>query len=215
MSIATDSISSHITLNIREKVWANKYVNLSLLLKPASVLLDISRGRKSFLHQMGPYKLGRQAHPERIKSVEQWTDAFVIIIDIYIMQTAPELLSYMSTIRQATYRRNDFAWRTYDEQFRLRQENFYQPWSKLNADLWLKTMTFPNIPAKSDITNKPPTNQNPTPAICRYFNTSKCTSNPCKFKHVCAVCGKPHSKLNCYSFLNSQKPSKQPSNAKK
>lgn len=129
------------------------------------------------------------------------------IQDIYLIPnplSAGGLLSYMATIRQAASRRQDFAWRSYDEQFRMRQETFLQPWSKLNTDLWLKIMTSVDNNLVY-LGKQSPQNQS-SPFVrtrpCLYFNKGHCSISPCKFRHVCSECGGTHPKMSCHSFRN-------------
>ena len=57
-------------------------------------------------------------------SIEKWTDAFLIFSSIYLKahpDKASELLHYAYTIRECAVHKGGTAWRTYDEQVRLRQ----------------------------------------------------------------------------------------------
>jgi hypothetical protein len=132
-------------MNMKEKIWAGKYINLSLLLK-SSAELNACQGSQLIFSDEGVIETRPKVSAEKIKNIELRFDAFLIFMDIYLIQkpqACSDLLAYIANIRQATSRRNDSAWFIYDEQFRLRQECFPQAWGKLNNDLWIKIMTLP------------------------------------------------------------------------
>ena len=74
-----------------------------------------------------------------VKSICEWTDAFLIFSSILIKKypgKAGEFLQYMSLIRDAESRCfGSFAWRAYDEGFRLRQAIEPMSWAKIHPDL--------------------------------------------------------------------------------
>ena len=74
---------------------------------------------------------------EKITTIHQWTDAFLIFACIYLnkylvkmqeinQNCSHETLHYMSIIRKATACSFFLPWRTYDEQFRPRQASNVQ-----------------------------------------------------------------------------------------
>lgn len=65
--------------------------------------------------------------------ISQWTDAFLIFINIRIQKhpsEAPHLLKYISFIREMQRLHGDTAWRTYDESFRKLRESLELAWQK-------------------------------------------------------------------------------------
>ena len=52
-----------------------------------------------------------------------------------------ELLKYISVILDAAAKFPNYAWRYYDEQFRVRRAERVQNWGKINSDLWLRAMS--------------------------------------------------------------------------
>jgi hypothetical protein len=204
-----DGISAHIPIHLKEKIWSGKYVNFASLLKSDFIS---SQGSQIVLTEEGYLETRPKGSGEKIKSIEEWTDAFLIFMDIYIMKNplaSSELLCYMSTIRQAASRRGDFAWRVYDEQFRMRQENHLSSWASLNGDLWLKVMTLPEGVRPRGIQSHTSTELNKSistsaPA-CKMYNEGHCNYSPCRFKHVCSNCNDAsHPKKTCPNFPGSQ-----------
>ncbi|XP_053373900.1 uncharacterized protein LOC128546687 [Mercenaria mercenaria] len=205
LSTINDCVSAQIPLNIKEKTWAGKYINLALLQKSSPEILA-SQGAQLILSEDGFIETRPKTLSEKVKTIEQWTDAFVIFMDIYLVQNpqaCSELLTYMATIRQAASRRHDFAWRVYDEQFRMRQENFLQPWSRLNSDLWLKVMTMPIHQSNNSFSSS--AGDSPYLQTCSKYNEGQCPfAQRCRYRHVCSACGGGHPSVSCYSFRTKQ-----------
>ncbi len=118
-------------------------------------------------------------------------------IHIQKHNSAAELIQYMSIIREAAGRHSGFCWRTYDEQFRLRQANNPAPWSKINPELWLRIMST------SVATDAPSWRSGENLAVskrrsCNDFNKGQCTFKNCKYSHVCSICyDSQHGRWNC------------------
>ena len=83
----------------------------------------------------------------------------------------------MNIIREAASRSATFTWRSYDEQFRLRQESEVESWGKINSDLWLRLMTSSTVTTASTIPNSSNTSRlDPTRVLgtCFDFNDGFC-----------------------------------------
>ena len=117
---------------------------------------------------------------------------------LFILKKYPnktqELLQYMSIIREAA-NRSSLSWRTYDEQFRLRQATNVQPWGRLNSDLWLRVMTTNNYQSQTEsYVNR---------AACLDFNNGYCSFIHCKFTHACSNCGGTnHGRQTCFKLTS-------------
>ena len=136
--LGSDDIASHVPEQLCKKIWAHEYINLALLLKGSVELQDLfSTG---VVHLTGKGQL--EARPlvntkDKVPNIEKWTDAFLIFASIYLKRypsKIQEILQYMNIIREAASRSVTFTWRSYDEQFRLRQESEVQSWGKINSD---------------------------------------------------------------------------------
>ncbi|KAH3806354.1 hypothetical protein DPMN_134673 [Dreissena polymorpha] len=101
-----------------------------------------------------------------------------------------ELLKYFWTIREAAYRQGGSAWRSYDEQLRLRQVISPSPWSEINNDLWWRTSGTFLRPSRDQYT-------------CNYFNQGSCRLVNCRFPHNCSRCRGNHPAINCQSVTEA------------
>lgn len=65
--------------------------------------------------------------------IQQWTDAFLIYMAIYIekyLEQAPRLLKYCFFIREMHKMFGNKSWRVYDENFRMLRESSDLQWQK-------------------------------------------------------------------------------------
>ena len=93
-------LGAHIPKRIKEKIWANEYINLSALL-PKNVDNDLW----SVIFAPNTVTLQNQQNVPKTKyilSFYEWNEAFRIFMVIYIQkfpEDAPHMLKYMSTIK--------------------------------------------------------------------------------------------------------------------
>jgi len=135
---AADDIFIHVPIAIRRQIWSGSYINMALLLKGAMELNDICSGSIFQITANGTIEAKAKECKEKVQSIAKWTDAFMIFMAVYLKQHAAkagEMLQYMALIREAAVRHGDYHWRTYDEQFRIRQATSPMSWAKLNQDL--------------------------------------------------------------------------------
>ena len=201
--LGSDDLSAHVPASICQKIQSLQYININLLLKGAVELQEICSGGAVHLNKQGVLESRPKIVKEQVSSIEKWTDAFLIFSSIFLKKhpsKAQELLQYMSIIREAANRSpSSFAWRQYDEHFRLRQATQAQPWNKINADLWLRVMTMStHTPVPSDA--------RPTSKIkCLDFNHGVCRFKPCRYLHACSHCdGTSHGRHNCFKLNPSR-----------
>lgn len=209
--LGAEDISSHVPTQLCKKIWAHEYINISLLLKGSVELQDLFSS--GVVHLTGKGHL--EARPvvntkDKVPSIEKWTDAFLIFASIYLKRfpsKTQEILQYMNIIREAASRSATFTWRSYDEQFRLRQESEVESWGKINSDLWLRLMTSSTVTTASTIPNSSNTSRlDPTRVLgtCFDFNDGFCPRSYCKFKHVCSNCNNPnHGRVTCFRQASS------------
>lgn len=112
-------------------------------------------------------------------SIQQWTDAFLIFMGIFIEkypEQAPHLLKYCYFIREMNKMLGDKAWRIYDENFRMLKETVELPWQKPVEELRIKAASSNyqfQQPFRANTGNKPI-------RFCYAFNNGEqCTHNPC------------------------------------
>lgn len=194
----SDDMSAHVPLQICQKIWQNQYINIALLLKGNVELHELCSGGLIHITESGTIETRPKITKDKVSTIEKWTDAFMIFISIYLKKhpsKAHELLQYMSIIREAATRNVGLSWRTYEEQFRLRQAKNLQSWAKINSDLWLRVLSMGN-----SVANVPPKSK-PNTSTCNYFNQGYCSYKPCRFPHVCSHCGgSNHGRINCFQL---------------
>lgn len=199
LRLGSDELSAHVPLAIAQKIWSNQYININLLLKGAVELQELCAGGAIRLNKQGLLESKPQVFKDPVPTIEKWTDAFLIFSSIYLKkhpERTQELLQYMNVIREAASRSTSFAWRNYDEQFRLRQAINIQPWGQLNTDLWLRVMTLSansTVPFEHSSFNR---------LKCLDFNHGICNFKGCKFLHACSHCGGTnHGRQNCFKLV--------------
>ncbi|XP_060563096.1 uncharacterized protein LOC132722588 [Ruditapes philippinarum] len=137
--LADDDLAAHVPTSLKQKICRGEYVNLMLLLKGAVELSEFCKGTVFKLDSEGHIESAQKECKEQINCIEKWTNAFIIYASIYLSSHADkiyEILHYMFNIRDCASRQGGLSWRTYDEQFRLRQAIAPQSWSKINNELW-------------------------------------------------------------------------------
>lgn len=148
-----DDIEVHVPMPLRQKIWKNEYINLSLMLKGSVELSEYCFGGPIYTDKFtGQLITKPQKNNEKITNVDQYTDAFLIYMSIYLQQYpshASQMLKYLKTIRSAA--RTSHGWITYDEQFRLRRAiNPSMLWGDINTTLWLTTVGMQSDPIRSN-----------------------------------------------------------------
>ena len=200
--LADDDIALHVSPELCSKIWNGAYVNLAQLLRKES---SPGRGSNLTVNEHGQIEIIPKA-TKQISTIREWTDAFLIYTYIIIKKypsKAGELMQYMATIREAEGRNgSSFGWRTYDENFRLRQAVSPMPWGKIHVDLWLKTMSMSGSHvgfAKSTAAQASFQNNNPRPKnVCFEFNSVRgCRFTNCKYLHRCLICKGEHTQIKC------------------
>ncbi|XP_052818050.1 uncharacterized protein LOC128244073 [Mya arenaria] len=196
--LAPDDVAAHVPDLIRSQIRRGEFVNLALLLKGSLELTDFCSGTTLQLTAEGQLLSRPRECRDKIGTIEKWTDAFIIYMSIYIQANpskASELLQYMWTIRECAGRQGGLAWRSYDEQFRLRQAFEPSSWAHINTDLWWRCMLMPAAatPAPSPRGTFP----SRMARVCHFFNMGSCTWPNCRFRHICSSCGQGHSASVC------------------
>lgn len=201
MRCITDDLSVHIPASLRKQIERGDYVNLALMLKGAVELDEFANGGALRLSADGVLESRPSNCKDKIPNIEKWTDAFIVFMSVFIKvnpSKANEMLQYMSLIRECAHRQGGYAWRTYDEQFRVRQASNPAPWSSINQDLWLRCMSLRDTTPQVVHT---PHGVNRTK--CLDFNQGRCHWSNCKFSHSCSNCGLGHARIYCQ---NANKP---------
>ena len=194
-----DDIEAHVPMPLRQKIWKNEYLNLSLMLKGSIELSEYCFGGPIYTDRItGQLITKPQKVNDKISNIDQYTDAFLIYMSIYLQKYpthAPQMLKYLKTLRSAA--RTGNGWLTYDEQFRLRRAvNPSMSWGEINTTLWLTT-----VGTQNDVggrTSGKLNNVNKISLPCFAFNDGACQWRNCKYLHVCSICSESnHTKYTC------------------
>ena len=144
---ADDDLAAHIPEQLKQKIWANKFIDIALLLKGNIELADRFSGGLLQIADDGKIEAKPLTLKEKVANIDKWSDAFLIFASIYLQQfpdKVQQLLKYMAVIRDAASEYPVVMWRTYEEQFPMRQSLHISDWGKINPDLWMRTMTSPD-----------------------------------------------------------------------
>ena len=194
---SSDDLSAHVPHQLKEKIWSHKYFNIALLLKGTAELNEIFSGGLLHVSPEGKIEARPKQSKEVIPNIERWTDAFLIFASIYSIRypdKVQEMFKYMSIVRDAASKFPPSCWRSYDEQFRMRQAITVTNWGQINSDLWLRIMPSAAYKNPFSQTNLSSASSN----TCRFFNKGACTFYQCNFRHACDLCGSTyHGMVNC------------------
>ncbi|XP_048242023.1 uncharacterized protein LOC125374734 [Haliotis rufescens] len=150
-----DNLGCNVPVNIKNKIWNGEYINFALLLKPDRDLMDYMTTSAVFISTDGQLELRPKSQGKRIENIFDWTTAFTTYMSIYVqrrMDMVQGLLTHMNTVRLAASRHTGLGWRTYDEQYRLRQARDQSlPWEKLNVELWMLFVQTPYHQQPADV----------------------------------------------------------------
>ncbi|XP_048245167.1 uncharacterized protein LOC125376861 [Haliotis rufescens] len=208
-----DNLGCNVPVNIKNKIWNGEYINFALLLKPDRDLMDYMTTSAVFISTDGQLELRPKSQGKRIENIFDWTTAFTTYMSIYVqrrMDMVQGLLKHMNTVRLAESRHTGLGWRTYDEQYRLRQARDQSlPWGKLNVELWMLFVQTPYHQQvssgfsgfqKRHVSTFQGKLQRPANNTCNNFNQSKCFRQKCKYRHSCSACGSDaHPACRCTS----------------
>jgi hypothetical protein len=190
MRCNNDDISAHVPMSVKEQICRGEFINLSLLLR-GGIESPTDFGA-STLHLSADGRIEtRPKEKEVISSIDKWTDAFIIYLSIYLrihVSETAELLQYMFNIREAASKQGGSAWKSYDEQFRLRQANNKTSWGHINQDLWWRC----------NLGRQNANNSISAPLQCLDYNKGVCFRRTCKYAHSCRTCGSNrHGAIYC------------------
>lgn len=131
-------LASRVPERIRNKIWANEFIDFSHLL--ITYKDDSNYTLQLQSNENGQQVLSMVPNHKRptIQTIEQWTTAFQIFVSIFTQrfpQDSPALMKYGSVVRDLAAQSAN--WRFYDKNFRqLRQEQQIS-WDNIHSELWL------------------------------------------------------------------------------
>lgn len=197
VQLPSGGISSQIPPNLKQKILSGEFVNLANLINPTAnsgqVLNFDSSGQITVLPKSS----------KRITSIEAWTDAFIVYMDIYCSlhhTQYKDMLKYMHTIRLGAKHYHIQGWSSYDEQFRMKKaQSRDMSWAEVDQELWLLFMCRPKPIVQNETAN--------TQRRCYDFNfKGTCLRKKCTYAHKCMNCGNGHPSNACPNTSNSKLP---------
>ena len=179
-------LGDHLPMNIKQKIWDNKFIEFTSILDP-----DSSDSYALSFNNTNQPTLCLTPKKKSYLNESDWTMAFDTFVAVYV-QKFPEqlqdLLTYGNTIRKMIS--SGQAWWYYDRQFRIAREYSQCSWATMRVDLYMQNLnrnvqTYkPNFREVATI---------PTGYCFKYHSKEKrCFDRGCKFKHTCPRCDKPH-----------------------
>lgn len=210
-------LGTSIPKKIKDKIWDDEFIEMNVL-TPSYVEDPVS----VFISQKKFSVINNNKNKTPL-TIEQWTSAFLVFMDIYIEKRpehARSLLKYMHTIREMYDLFGDEAWRVYDERFRRLRESTPLPWGKLVDELYTKSANslvtsrqkssfrpppkYPNSTLVATNTVKQTTGTNKYSykvRTCIFYNRGEPCKQPCPFKHICHYCKGQHPRYQCGEYI--------------
>jgi hypothetical protein len=132
------ALGASVAPAIRGKILSDEYICLGLLLTPnQSDEFAVSVSQNALqVKQINKNK--------GIFSIDQWSQAFSIFMSVYLEKfpnQVQQLLKYSFTIREMAKTFQGYAWRSYDENFRLCRATSLWPWDKINQELYMRSVS--------------------------------------------------------------------------
>ena len=199
------SVSSQLGVGvssaIKTKIINGEYVDLGTL-APRRTSTSTCSTRVSIVQ--GELVILPNINPVAIVGIEQWTDLFIVYMSLYTA-THPEattgLLKYMHNVRLGEKRASGLAWKTYDEEFRLKKvRDPLMEWGKIDQELWLLYIYPQSLVLSQDLSNQ----KGPRRFLkCYdYDNFGWCSKLACDYLHKCMGCSGPHPSVKCQGFTS-------------
>lgn len=203
-------LHAHVRQNVKEKIWAQEYVELSLCLPRSS--FGTEEYALSVNKQAGgsaTLSFAPTEKPRQIESFEQWQRAFEIFSAVILSNPmrsseAAGLLKYGQTIREL-YQCNA-NWRGYDDSFRVLKRQQSWAWGEIPAELWMKAMSRATSHGSFTQDKRPflghkkgGDRSNRKTHCFKYNKGESHDEKSCTYPHICRYCYKPgHNGSNCW-----------------
>lgn len=133
------SLGSTISDSLKNKIWSNEFVDLSLLL---TTIHNKAQALPLVVQGDGNEKqIAVQENTKHIKTIDQWVSSFSVFMAVYchkFKDAAPDLIKYMDTIRNMFKQKGD--WYQYDIEFQRSKLQLQISWGNMHHHLWLTHM---------------------------------------------------------------------------
>ncbi len=225
-------LGTGVAQSIKAKIIKGEYVDLVTLVEKKDPYMQYheNQGIALSVNQSGQIIWKSNKPKQMITSISAWTSAFLIFTSVYLSAhptRTQELLKYMHLVRTAASRYGGFGWRSYDQQFRLRMQEYPQrSWAVIDNELWSLYMTQSSVVASTfpmgirqqgqnvggfqpQFSNRQAGNSGfrtqfsntgwkSKEKICFDFNKKTCQRKPCMYKHKCMHCKESgHGAIDC------------------
>ena len=207
-SLCAIPLAATVPIGLQQKIWANEFIELGMLLTRSDK--QINRLVVDTTNSLNPIQV-QPLPPRKIKSIEEWTDTFLIFVAIYCSahtDQAPSLMKYMANVRDIAARGGD--WMGYDSRFRQLRAHpgTCIPWDTFHPELWVKNSVRPQVPLTKTVgpgqKNKTSNLANVPNGFCFRFHGGGSCIPGCKLKHLCPTCGSKHPAISCGRYRSSQ-----------
>jgi len=196
-------LGSLVDTKIKERIWANQFIDLGLLISEAA-------HETTYLSSSLSFQQNQTHRIKTINSIEQWSDAFLIFIAIHTEHCpsdTQDILKYMQLIRTMSRDAPSRVFLAYDRDFRKLRCHFSLPWCLLHQELFysvskaagVQGRQYPNqhrmFPQRRQLMGK----LQPFPnGYCFTFcSEGRCSNPTCNFTHKCPTCNGPHGLPQC------------------
>lgn len=201
---------SHVDLKLREKIWAQEFVDLTLL-SPRQGLYEeeFTLALRSDGSSSTPIISMTPKNKSKINHIAQWETLFEVYTAVFISHpklsvNAIPMMSYRKHVRDLARAHAD--WKAYDESFRAMRVHESWSWDYVPPALMNEVTLRAIINLRNDyfLPQNPPAdksnkdNKNRNKKSCNQFNKfGTCEYVNCRFPHICRSCGGDHSELKC------------------
>ena len=201
-------LAKHVPLALCHLIWADNYVDLSLLLDK-----DVSAEQPlQFVTKNGKLVLVKAPVGNKIDSWGKWNKAFRFFTEIYAIKypfKCMQLVQYAGLLNNLAGKFPFYQVYNYDKEFQRELEQVPGlQWNNIDQQLWSTCLHGVNIMSQ----NQPRGMQQPQQQCwqqqqfewpfrhCFAHSRGGCNCPSCKFPHICGWCGAAnHVTSNCYS----------------
>ena len=214
-SFSSVPLGSLVDPKLKAKIWAKQFVELELLAAESTpqtlFMLDAQTSK--------PVVEVRDQPTKKITSIEQWTDAFLLYIAIYLERhpaDTPDILKYLQIIRTMSANAHSKLFLSYDRNFRKLRARNSMPWCNIHQELFHHVTCDANkaqsqsrgFPLNRQPFRQPFQRKQSFPAgYCYAFcATGRCRNAACNYSHMCPTCSGPHAPSTCPTQRTGQSP---------
>jgi len=133
-------ISAMVDTKLKQQIWKNKFVDLSLLLPQNCVANSRKKGLQFQLVANSTLAVVPNKPKYSIFTIEFWTTAFIRYMAIYaekFPEAIPHLAKHAEVVRDLASLQHNNAWSVYDQQVRMDRQVRNIPWNTFNMEFYI------------------------------------------------------------------------------